>query len=276
MARSIDIIQQGIIQNLSGKGITVSPSSTSRRNLWTYVVALCSWDLEVKQDEHKAEVTSIIDTLKPHSLKWYAQKAKSFQNGYELIHDEDYYDNSQLTEEQISESKIVSYAAVVEQGKALRLKVARIVNDDLAPLSEQQKESFTEYMARIKDAGVRLVIDSLPPDGLKLSLIIYYNPLVLSPDGNRIDGSVVDPVGKAIRSYLQNLPFNGTLVLAYLIDALQQVEGVVIPHLVSAQAQYGLFPYSNINVKYNPDSGYLRLLVDEDLTIQYVPQSVIL
>lgn len=276
MARTIDEIQQGIITTLSDNGITISTSRTSRRRLWTFVVAVCMWTLEMLFDQHRVEVTGLIDLLKPHSLKWYANKAREFQNGYELVHDEDYYDNSQLTEEQVAASKIVSYSAVVEQSKALRLKVARIVDGDLGPLTDNQKQSFTEYMARIKDAGVRLIIDSLPPDGLKLSLIVYYNPLVLNPDGNRIDGAVIDPVGKAVRNYLLSLPFNGTLVLAYLIDALQQVEGVVIPHLVSAQAQYGNFPYTSFDVKYNPDSGYLRFLVDTDLHIEYVPQSVIL
>lgn len=276
MARSIETIQQGVISTLAGNGITISASRASRRRLWTYVVAVCIWTLEVLFDQHKAEITELIDRLKPHSLKWYAEKAMNFQYGFDLSPDEDYYNNTGLTEEQVTTSKIVAYAAVVEQTKSLRLKVAQAVGGDLAPLEADQLLAFTEYMQRIKDAGVKLIIDSLPPDGLQLKLVIYYNPLVLTPAGDRIDGSILDPIGKAVRAYLQKLPFNGTFVLTYLIDELQKVEGVVIPHVTSASAQYGVFPYTAFDVKYSPDSGYLRLLSPGDLEIAYTPQSVII
>jgi len=276
MARDTAVIQQGIIDTLATDGITISSSSTSRRRLWTRAMAVCGNDLERIFDTHKTEVDDIISLMKPGSLKWYAQIARDFQYGYDLVPDEDYYDNTDLTDEQIADSKVVAYAAVIEQERALRIKVARVVGGDLSPLSAEQLTAFVEYMARVKYAGTKLIIDSLPPDGLKLQLRIYYNPLVLNSNGDRLDGAVLDPVGKTVRAYLQNLPFNGTFVLAYLIDELQRVDGVIIPHLVGASAQYGIFPYTAFDVKYIPDSGYLRLLVNEDIQVEYIPQSVIL
>lgn len=279
MARTITEIQDDIISRVAGTAELSTLNSSSRVavwRLWTYIVAVSIWALENLFDLHKTEVTNLINEKAPHSLRWYANKAKDFQYGSELAYEEDYYDNSALTEDQVAEQKIIAFSAVVEQSKGLRLKVARIVDGDLNALTAQQLESFETYMNRIKDAGITpLVVESLPPDNLKLELIIYYNPLVLGSDGSRLDGTNPDPVGNRIRDYLKNLPFNGTLVLAYLVDALQQVDGVVIPHIVQAQAKYGTLAYSAIPVMYNPDAGYLRVQEEEDLTITFIPQSTI-
>jgi hypothetical protein len=279
MARTITEIQDDIISRVTGTAELSTLNSSSRVavwRLWTYIVAVSIWALENLFDLHKTEVTNLINEKAPHSLRWYANKAKDFQYGSELAYEVDYYDNTALTEDQVAEQKIIAFSAVVEQAKGLRLKVARIVDGDLNALTAQQLESFETYMNRIKDAGITpLVVESLPPDNLKLELIIYYNPLVLGNDGSRLDGTNPDPVGNRIRDYLKNLPFNGTLVLAYLVDALQQVDGVVIPHIVQAQAKYGTLAYSAIPVMYSPDAGYLRIQEDEDLTITFIPQSTI-
>lgn len=279
MARTITEIQADMISRVNATPELAELNSTSKTalwRLWTYVVSVCIWALENLFDQHKSEVTSLINEKAPHSLRWYANKARDFQYGSELVAEEDFYDNSKLTEEELAAQQIIAYSAVVEQTKGLRLKVARSVNGDLDALTEQQLASFGEYMNRIKDAGVNpLLVESQPADSLKLTLDVYYNPLVLGGDGSRLDGTDADPVGKKVRDYLKNLPFNGTVVLAYLVDALQQVDGVVIPHVVEATTRYGNLPYTAINVKYTPDAGYLRILEDTDLHITYIPQSVI-
>lgn len=279
MARTITQIQDDIINRIAGTTELAQLNSSSKVavwRLWTYIVAVSIWALENLFDLHKSEVTTMINEKAPHSLRWYANKARAFQYGSELAYEADYYDNTALTEDQVAEQQIIAFSAVVEQAKGLRLKVARIVENDLNALDAQQLESFSTYMNRIKDAGVTpLIIESLPPDSLKLELVIYYNPLVLGSDGSRLDGTNPDPVGNRVREYLKNLPFNGTLVLAYLVDALQQVDGVVIPHIVHAEAKYGELPYTAFDVKYNPDAGYLRIVKDADMQLSFIPQSTI-
>jgi len=279
MARTITQIQDDIINRIAGTTELAQLNSSSKVavwRLWTYIVAVSIWALENLFDLHKSEVTTMINEKAPHSLRWYANKARAFQYGSELAYEADYYDNTALTEDQVAEQRIIAFSAVVEQAKGLRLKVARIVENDLNALDAQQLESFSTYMNRIKDAGVTpLIIESLPPDSLKLELVIYYNPLVLGSDGSRLDGTNPDPVGNRVREYLKNLPFNGTLVLAYLVDALQQVDGVVIPHIVHAEAKYGELPYTAFDVKYNPDAGYLRIVKEADMQLTFIPQSTI-
>lgn len=279
MARTINEIQEDIISRIRSTPVLAELNSTSRTSLWrlwSYIIAVSIWALEQLFDQHRKEVSALIDEKAPHSLRWYANKAKDFQYGAELVPEEDFYDNTGLSEQQVQARRIVAFSAVVEQTKGLRLKVARIVDGDLEALDPNQLAAFEAYMMRIKDAGVNpLLVESQPADSLKLSIDVYYNPLVLDSGGSRLDGTKGDPVGDAVRNYLKNLPFNGTLVLAYLVDALQQVDGVIIPHIIQAQARYGNLPYQSFDVKYNPDAGYLRFIVKTDLHLNFIPQSVI-
>lgn len=276
MARSITTIQNNIIAGVAANA-TLSPllTSTSRVAIWrllALVVATAIWTLETLFDIHVADVNETISKLKPHSLRWYAEKATAFQFGYNLVDDADYYDNTGIDETTIEASKVVAYAAVVEQDRGLRIKVARDTGD-LAALTAPQLEAFEEYMKRIKDAGVRLNITSSAADELKLNIELYYNPLVLNSAGGRLDGTVSEPVQDAVKEYLKNLPFNGVFVLQNLIDVLQLVDGVKIAHLVGAQARYGLLPFQSFAVKYLPDAGYLRIPNPGDLTITFIPYS---
>jgi hypothetical protein len=276
MARSITTIQNNIIAGVAANA-TLSPllTSTSRVSIWrllALVVATAIWTLETLFDIHVAGVNETISKLKPHSLRWYAEKATAFQFGYNLVDDADYYDNTGIDETTIEASKVVAYAAVVEQDRGLRIKVARDTGD-LAALTAPQLEAFEEYMKRIKDAGVRLNITSSAADELKLNIELYYNPLVLNSAGGRLDGTVSEPVQDAVKEYLKNLPFNGVFVLQNLIDVLQLVDGVKIAHLVGAQARYGLLPFQSFAVKYLPDAGYLRIPNPGDLTITFIPYS---
>jgi hypothetical protein len=276
MARTIAEIQADIIaakNNNSTLAALDSSSSTAIWRLWTYITAVAIWALEKLFDQHMADVQDTLSRLKPHSLRWYAEKAKAFRYGQALLPESDNYSNEGLTEQQIRASQIVKYAAVVEQEQGLRIKVATMGAADLQPLSAAQMAAFAEYMQRVKDAGVRLLITTAVADGLKLGLTIYYNPLVLNAQGERIDGGGNTPVKDAIEAYLRSLPFNGVFVLAYLTDVLQQVEGVVVPHITYAAARYGSLPYTGFSVEYQPDSGYLRFEQPADLTISYVPKS---
>lgn len=277
MARTIEQIEAQIIQRVNASplltAVLTSTSLVAIWRLWVTVTATVIHSLEALFDFHRAEVIEIINSKDPHSTRWYAEISKKFQFGYDLVPEEDFYDNTGLTEQQISDSLIVKHSAVVKQRGRLRIKVARLVNGDLAPLTVEQLQAFTEYMERVTDAGVDMLIESLPPDSLKLKLKVFYNPLVLSETGARLDGVNSTPVQSAVNEYLKQLPFNGKLVLANLIDHLQDIDGVEIPHVVSAQATFGTVPYSSFDVQYLPDGGYLRILQPNDLEIEFIAQT---
>ena len=160
----------------------------------------------------------------------------------------------------------MKYSAVTESEAESRLivKIATEQGGELQPISAGQKASFDAYMNEIKDAGVRITVINYLPDILKLQMKIYRDPLVLDESGTSIRMGN-KPVEEAIKKYLKNLPFNGELVLAHLVDELQKVEGVKIPHIILAESKWidagtnGYGNFQTIDVKKIPVSGYFKI-----------------
>ena len=241
-------------------------SKVSIESIIFYVFAFCAWTVEKLFDTHKAEVTNYIDEMKPHSLRWYVNKTKLFRIGQSLIEGTDQYSDEGLTEKEIEDRQIVKYAAASEQNATLYIKVA---GSGPKPISEEQQQALTEYLAEIKDAGVRIIVRNANADKIKMSLRIFYNPMILQSNGNSLRGGT--PVIDAIQQYVENLPFNGEFRKVDLVDALQQVEGVVMPELVSVATSVATSYYKILDDAYEkPFSGYYEFDI-ESTTIEYIP-----
>nr|DAP86973.1 MAG TPA: Baseplate structural protein [Caudoviricetes sp.] len=276
MARSIQDIQQLIYAQKAQEPALENLNSTSKVamwRLWVYIISVAIWSLEKLFDLHRTDIDKRLTELKPHTARWYRSKALAFQYGFSLSLDGDKYDDNQwFTKEQIEASKIIKYSAVVESKNEGRLivKIAGEQDDTLQPITDVQKQAFEAYLQEIKDAGVRLSVVNYQPDILHLQMKIVYDPLVLDSNGQSITHAT-KPVETAIKDYLKRLPFNGELVLAHLIDALQQAEGVKIPHLVLAQSKnitsgggYGAF--ETIEISKIPTAGYFTIDNFNDIT----------
>jgi hypothetical protein len=274
MAQTINYWYQQIITRVNGDEKLSALDHTSvvaDYKLWAYIVAVVIWTLDQFFDLHRADVDSRLSVLKPHTLRWYRDLALRFQYGQALIPDSDKYLNAGMDAADIASQKIISQAAVVENPDGtLRMKIVKSVNGDYAQLTDLEKIAFAAYAFNCKDGGVRITIDSLPPDALKLMVSIYYNPLVINATGGRIDAASTAPVIDAVKEYLKNLEFNGEFAKTRLADAMQAVDGVQLVSIASAQAQYGLLPFAEINERYIPDAGYLRV-TDGGFTINYLP-----
>ena len=275
MARSIQDIQQLIYAQKAQEPALENLNSTSKVamwRLWVYIISVAIWSLEKLFDLHRTDIDKRLTELKPHTARWYRSKALAFQYGFSLSLESDKYNNQWLTDEQIEASKIIKYSAVVESKNEGRLivKIAGEQGDTLQPITDVQRKSFEAYLQEIKDAGVRLSVVNYQPDVLHLQMKIVYDPLVLDSNGQSIT-KATKPVEETIKSYLKRLPFNGELVLAHLIDALQQAEGVKIPHLVLAQSknitssgEYGAF--ETIEISKIPTAGYFTIDNYNDIT----------
>ena len=269
MARTIEQINNEIIKAKESEPALAGLTSTSKVaiwRLWVYITAFVIWTLEKIFDEHKKEVSEALSQQKPHTARWYRNKALAFQYGFDLHSETDLFDNIGKSKEEIENSKIVKYSAVVESETESRLivKITTEQGGELQPISQGQKASFDAYINEIRDAGVRITTINYLPDILKLQMKIYRDPLVLDENGQSILTGE-KPVEKAIKEYFKKLPFNGELVLAHLVDALQQVEGVKIPHIILAESKWidaGVNDYGNyqpIEVKTIPISGYFKI-----------------
>lgn len=271
MARTITEIQEEIILNIQGDERLSGLTSTSRVSIWRlfcYIVAVAIWTLEKVFDLHAEEVDNRILELKPHTARWYRSKALAFQYGFNLLPDSDQFDSEGFTEDQVEDSQIIKYAAVTESDDESRL-VIKIATEsstgELSPISAAESDAFTAYIQKIKDAGVRTTIINFLPDRLYLDMDVYYDPLVLDQVGNNIltGGKTVEA---AIQEYMKLLPFNGELVIAHLVDHLQAVAGVNIPHVNLIQTSWidgALGDYGEIepiSVKKIPVSGYFEVV----------------
>ena len=174
-------------------------SKVSIENILLYIVAAALWTHERLFDEHRAEVENTIAQLKPHTLRWYVSKVKQFREGQPLIDGTDQYDDTGLTDDDIAQRQVVHFAAATEAATTVYIKVATDNGGVKQPLTTDQLNGLKAYIAEVKDAGVRVEVINEPAYHLQLSLVVYYDPMVLSPQGMHLQQGGY-PVNDAIKS----------------------------------------------------------------------------
>jgi hypothetical protein len=278
MARTLEDIQQQMLNSIANNTELSNLNSTSNTSIYrlmVFIVAMAIWTLEKLFDIHSSEVDKVIYENKPGTARWYRNMSLAFQFGFNLLTDDDQFDNTGATQEQIENSKIVKYCSVKESLESSRLiiKVASGDAINLLPLTQTQIDSFKYYISEIAYAGVKTNIVNNPADKLQLIIQIYRNPLVIDENGNNIltGGRTVE---NAIKAYIKNLPFDGELVINDLIDYLRDVPGVENAHVISAASSFqdlvtNLYtPFTRIDVKTIPVAGYF--VVEDFNNITYV------
>jgi hypothetical protein len=277
MARTIKEIQDDLIAQVQTDAtlaaLLTSTSRTAIWRLWIFIIAVVCWTLEQLHDLFKADVNEIIAEKVPHSLRWYVKKAKEFQYGYNLVPERDYYDNTGIPDDVVAASKIVAYAAFTVEPN-VRMKLAKKVGNNLAPLTPVERLAFVAYARRFRDAGVPLkdsTITSTNPDKLRVVIRARYNPLILNANGERLDGADNFPLRNGGKDYLQNVVFNGLVSVQKFVDRMQKVEGIDDLHIDEIQSQYGALPFTSIDIDVIPDSGYM-IIEDVDFVVTYYAQ----
>jgi hypothetical protein len=248
-------------------------SKVSIESIMFYIVASAMWTLEKLFDLHKTEITDIINELKPHSLRWYVNKAKAFMLGHALVQDTDYYDTTGMTDEQITAAKVVKYAAAVEKSAVVYLKIATDHGGEPAPLPAEQAEGFEAYIKEVKDAGVVVEVVNEPAEHFRMNMTVYYDPMVMNGTGVVFNGST--PVQDMIKRFIKDLPFNGEYRNVALVDELQKIEGVVIPELHLVETSRDGQAWKQVEAKVNPYSGYYKIYDDADLNITFTPYQTV-
>lgn len=277
MARTLQEIETEIIVGVQATGLGIKLTSTSATAIWrlfVFIIASSIWALEKLWDIFKLETETEMARQKPHTKDWYRNKALGFLLGMPVIPGTDEFDTGSATEEEIAAAKVIKQAACVKliSGNGygiLRIKVATAnTSGTLQQVDTTTFNALKHYILRyVVDAGTQVRITTGQADELKLKVDIYYDPLVLSTTGSRLDNSDNTPVQDAINNFLQSIEFNGMLVLSDLEKALRIVDGVKIATVKEAASKYGNFDYTDIS---SPnvglideirvaDSGYMRI-----------------
>ncbi len=271
MARSVETIYAIIVAekeaNSALDGLT-SSSATAIWRLWAWVTAAAMFTVETLFDLFRAEMDMLLETKKPGTLLWYQAMCKSFQFGDALS-----WNNMTYAYATIDETKkIVKQCSVTEGYNGLVVKVAAEAGGELVQLTTEQEEAFASYVATRKYAGTKVVIVNSAANKLWIEAEVFYNALVILPDGSRISDSS-RPVEVAINNYLRNLPFNGRLKRSAIIEAMLAVEGVLDVNVSKLAHKYGANAYEDIDVSHVPESGYYKVDTDHTLVncIDYNP-----
>lgn len=277
MARTITTIKASITDEFMNSsamatkyGFTVGDSfdstfsKVSFESIWFYIIAFVINVFEQIFDTHKAEVTTLISNEKPHTRNWYANMALAYMHGYSLVTDQDYYDTSALTNDEITAAQVVKNASAVELSNVVYIKV----KGSSGKLSDAQEAGLKAYFQEIKDAGVKLSVVNKDADQFKGTLDIYYNPMVLDSTG--LDSTGTEPVRLSVADFISDLPFNGEFRLDDFLAAIGAIEGVEIPvvkeSMISSDAGGS---YTAIDGYTTPEAGWMIIANTTDLTINY-------
>lgn len=247
----------------AGENFDAHFSRASVVSVLFHIFACAAWTVEKLFESHRQEVEKRIDAMLPHRPKWYGDKILAFMKGRTLMPDMDTYDTTGMTAAQIEAAHVVKHAVVSENADAslVTIKVAGENNGTRAPLDAQTQTQLEAYIAEIKDAGVRTALVNAEPDLFTCKLKIFFDPLLLAND-------VKKACCDAVRTYVENLPFNGEYTNMALVDAVQAVNGVRIVELYGASAT-GENGMVKIDARYTPAAGYFKTEEFEPEMIPY-------
>lgn len=219
-------------------------SVVSIENILFYIVAACSHVLEVLFDQFKADVDEKISRAVVASVPWYYKIAKEFQYGDALVFNEATQQYSYPKEDE--KKRLVKYVAVRDRESSVEILASGETGGQPTVLSDDVLTAFKQYLNRVKIAGVILSVRSLPADSISITATIRIDPLVIDRTGTRIkDGSFV--VENAVNAYLRNIIYGGTFNKTKLVDAIQNVEGVLDVELHACKYSTDGMTYNDIN-----------------------------
>lgn len=152
------------------------------------------------------------------------------------------------------------------------MKIATENNGSLQPIPTIKVNRILAYIKKIKVPGIKVRLINTDADLLKSVLTVYVNPLIIDLQTGKllsVEGDVF-PVKDAIKSYLQNLEFNGAFVKDFYRRTITDEFGIELVTIDVLQQKFGSFPFSDLGEFKVANSGYYKQL-DADLTINYVP-----
>lgn len=190
------------------------------RNLWAIFVQA----LEHQIDTALADADAVAKSIQIGTVTWYADQARAFQYGDPLI-----IINNRPAYGVVDPAKrIVTQVAVVESSNSvLTIKLAKPDGNFTQKLTTAEFAAFDGYIQKVKYAGVKINLVSLPPDELKVVASARIDRQVINGDGTLLSNSGRKPVEEALQVFGRQLPFNSIVNETDLTDFLQRAPGVI-------------------------------------------------
>lgn len=235
-----------------------SPSKVAIWRLMLWVMAFGIWLHEILWDDFRDDVNLLIESAIPGTPRWYQREALKFQLGYELTWNGTKYIYTVIDQGAL----LISRCAIQDNGGIIRVKVAK--SNIPEQLTADEVIAFNSYMQQIKFAGSNVLIVNFSADQLRFQIDVYYNA--------QVELAVIKAACEAaILNYLSNLEFNGRVIAANLVDQIQQVEGVVIPHINNFDRFTSDAPsWIPVGVEYQTSAGYAVVSNSFDFNSNYI------
>lgn len=261
MARTAKDIQTQINTELSASRPDLSPSAVAEWRLWTWIVAVAIASFENILDIFRAEMDAVADKITPGTARWYAEQAKRFQNGHELIFNDKTAELCYAVDD--PSARIISVVAVTERPMSVSIKVAkRDSSDKIVPLSPDELYNFDGYIDSIKFAGIETSTISTTADALRYNLDVYFDPAVPST-------AVRTAVIEALDRFRTSLGFNSMLYKQRMIDAVMSVRGVVTVDMVALDRKStSMAEFAPVAVAEELEAGYFDYANNCTLTLK--------
>lgn len=265
--RSVQDIESQITASVANDVVLSEKlTSTSKVSIWRLIVFIVSYAIFL----HEQIVEKNAENSRPHTKLWYREQALGFMDGFELIWKDGQfkYDTSGMSDAAIQEAKTITHVAITEAANGvLVIKTAAKEGMGTVPINSGPHSRFQSYMEQIKDAGNRIQYINQPADDLRLELIVWVDDLIIDVDtGESLVVPGTFPVEDACKIYLDALEFNGAFIKTFLVDAIQQMDGVHIPKVQLLEHRTLANPFESVEEYVLPFSGHFKY---SELTINY-------
>mgnify|MGYP007069337748 FL=1 len=244
-----------------------SDSKLSILNGITWVVAAVIYSFETILDVFAYDISETINKRINGTPDYYARALLQYQKGDELTVREDGlafgYASVDESKQIITQVSYEESTDDVNLDSKLVLKVATGDKGNLSAIPADELVQIRTYLNRIKFAGTRIEVTSLPGDVLVPRLSVYW-------DGAISEAEVYDNIEASLNEYMMNIDFNAGIYVSKVMAAIRSAEHVtdvwIDEEATPAQGVFlacydtdgALKPLQKVSRVQNTTSGYLR------------------
>jgi hypothetical protein len=227
MARTITEIYNALLTSKTQQPELAQLNSTSSSAIYNLIYYTCAIAINLLEqifDTFKIDVDKIRKDSIAGTSNWWVYKMQQFQFAPNNPDEGVLTIGEDLIPKYLVENgakKIIKFVSLKASTKQqVNIKVAKDNgNGEPAQLTNDELKAAQYYVQTIQPVGLFINTISFPADKLSGTIDVYYNGLY-------VETVVKNNIQLAIKEYLQNLTFDGTIYLTSLVDAIQKVTGV--------------------------------------------------
>lgn len=217
----------------AGADFDATFSSVSIESILFYIIAVFAKIIGDALDTFESEQDAAIEEAEIATDRWWYNKVMAYIFGASLVYDSTTFAYTLSSD---STTTLVAYCAIRQKINSSNVTYIEVMcaKSSYAVLTDTEKIALTEYLTRVKPAGVIFVLESNTPDIIYFpktdsaaGIQIYYDPMLLDGTGLLLSDNSTYPVNEAIANYLAGIVYGGKLNITKLIDAIQAAPGVV-------------------------------------------------